>query len=83
MNAGGRRRERRSGGVCCRHAGGREAGCVFVNKGFPVPQFHDRNGARRTVVLVLMMWKRDVRFSRAPAFLPLENRSATSSTLAW
>ena len=85
MNAGGGRGERRFGGVCCRHADGREAGCVFVNKGwgFPVMQRLEGIGPRRTVVLLLMMLKRDVRFLRTPASLPLENRSASSNTLAW
>ena len=72
MTAGGGRRERRFDGACCKHAGGRGAGWVFGNKGwgFPVPLTHDGGGHRRTVVLVLMMWKRNLRFLRAPASLP-------------
>ena len=72
VNAGGGRGERRFGGGCCRHTGGREAGRDFVNEGwgFLVTQTLEGVRPRRKVVLVLMMLKRDLRFPRAPASLP-------------
>ena len=73
VDTGGERRDRRFRGVCCRHAGGREAGRVFVNIGWGVPvmQTLEGIGPSRTLRLLLMMLKMDQRFPRAPASLPL------------
>ena len=67
VNAGGGRRERRFGGVCCRHAGGREAAWVFVNKiwGFPVLHTLEGIGPRRAIALLLLILERDLRFGIA------------------
>ena len=58
---------------CVLQARGWARGCwVLVNKGWvsQLPQTLEGIGPSRTVVLVLMMLERDLRFSRAPTSLP-------------
>ena len=67
--------------VCCRHAGGREAGWVFGNKGWGVPVTQNLAGivSRRVVVLLLLLMERNLQFPRESQIGRIADREARAA----